>query len=496
MRPPANRPGGRAALPVLLAGLLAAGAAPGAEIVPSLSLTGVYSDNVTIAPKGLEEEDFIGIVQPGIRINADGSRYEFVLDYQLQGIFYADQEDADEAYSIGQANLKLELLPERFTLTGDARISQIVVDPQARVPNSNLPVIGNRQDVAALRLVPEWQERILGNDLVIQGTVGEILFSDDALQDVSFLELRNSYATPERDRGLSFRLRHEYQNYDYEVVEIKRQLAELALYLELGGGWAPFVAGGVESDFATPTDASMDVGTWQAGLRRNTERSRIELSFGERSFGSNLRVLLERTLGDDSGDFIRVSYAENPRTVEELAAVTVPPTAGGPPPQTDPGLPPDLPPELFPPGTGDTFLQRRSEIAAGWSFNRLDIRFTLFDQDNDRITAGDSPDTLNQQNNQTGGTVVASYSLGQRFRVFGNLRIADRTFESAGVTTSADTLTTGRLGVSYDLGSRTTISGWVGTQRRTNVEDDGAPDPELLGFEENQIALSVARTFL
>jgi hypothetical protein len=50
--------------------------------------------------------------------------------------------------------------------------------------------------------------------------------------------------------------------------------------------------------------------------------------------------------------------------------------------------------------------------------------------------------------------------------------------------------------VSYDLGARTTISGWVGTQRRTNVEDDGAPDPELLGFEENQIALSVARTFL
>ena len=50
--------------------------------------------------------------------------------------------------------------------------------------------------------------------------------------------------------------------------------------------------------------------------------------------------------------------------------------------------------------------------------------------------------------------------------------------------------------MSYDLGSRTTLSGWVGTQRRTNVEADFAPDPELLGFEENQIALSVARNFL
>lgn len=483
-------------LPVLVAGVLAAGVAAGAEVIPTLSLTTIYSDNITLAPAGREQDDFIGIVQPGLRINAEGSRYQFALDYQLQGIFYADQADADEAYSIGQANLGLEVLPERFTLTGDARISQIVVDPQARVPNSNLPLVGNRQDVAALRLVPEWQERIFGNDLVLQATLGEILFSDDTLQDVSFLELRNSYATPERDRGVSFRLRHEYQNYDYDVIEIRRQLAELALYLELGGGWAPFVAGGVESDFANPTNATMDVGTWQAGLRRNTERSRIELSFGERSFGSNLRVLLERRLGDDSGDFIRVSYAENPRTVEELAAVTVPPTVDGAPPQTDPGLPPDLPPELLPPGTGDTFLQRRSEIAAGWTFNRVDLRFSLFNQDNDRITAGNSPDALSQETRQVGGTVVASYSLGQRFRVFGNLRIADRTFESAGVTTSADTLTTGRLGVSYDLGSRTTLSGWVGTQRRTNVEADFAPDPELLGFEENQIALSVARNFL
>lgn len=486
--------------------LLPALAAPAVafEVRPSLTLSGLYSDNITLAPKGSEQDEYVGIVQPRIGISSAGTRYDFQLDYQLQAIFYGDQSDANEAFSIGRTSLRLDVVPETFTVTGNAEISQVVADPQGQVPLGNVPRAGNLQDQAIYRLTPEFRQDVFGNELLLQATFGQVRFGNNALatgnavqfEDADFLELRNRFTSAERDRGLGWLLRHEYSEYDYTVVRFERQLADLALNWQFANGWAPFVAGGVESDFADPTQSKMDVGTWQAGVRFADGNSQYEVSLGERSFGSNLRILLERTLPGSPESRIRASYTENPTVVEQLAALQIPSDIVVP----GPGESANLPPQLFAPGTGAAFIQRQGDLSLFYRRDRIGVNVTLFAQRNEFIPVPGSGNATAQENEQYGLSLGTTYQLGQRLGFFADLQFADRRFSDAvapdpvtGSTDLNDTFVNARTGVNYSLGQQTRLSLSVATQRRYDVEPTAGG--ASFEFTENQVQVLLTRDF-
>jgi hypothetical protein len=56
--------------------------------IPELTVREVYTDNVNLAPSGLEESDYVTEITPGFILRRDARRYKLDVDYALQGLIY------------------------------------------------------------------------------------------------------------------------------------------------------------------------------------------------------------------------------------------------------------------------------------------------------------------------------------------------------------------------------------------------------------------------
>jgi len=471
--------------------------AGGAEIIPTLTAGAFYSDNIRLAPPGLESGDLVGLVQPGLRVTSTGTRYDFNLDYRLQAIFYRDRPEADATFSVGTARLALQLVPERFTLTGSAEVFQTLVDPELPIPGNNLPISANRQNQVITRITPEWRQSLGSADLRLAYTAGLSAFGDDAFRDVTFDEFNTTLAGRERDRGLTWRLSHFYSSYDFEVVEIQRQSVEFFIFAELGSGWAPFLSIGSESDFADPTSAAFEYDTWSAGLRRTTERTRFEASYSDRSFGRNVRLEFQAQLGVRGGDFILVSYVETPQNpllaqggsvgLPAFAAPITPPPGG-----VDPDIVPGRPPVVLPPGLAQSFLARRGQVVVSKEFIRSSLSMTLFAEEFTAIPFGGIASQVPARNSQLGVSGTYNYRIGSKASLTGLVQYADRKFEQGDTTRPGGDFLFGRLGFEYRLTPRTALSTYLAASRQSG----GRPGGGVLQFEQNIVGVNVTRTFL
>ncbi|MEZ5566610.1 MAG: hypothetical protein R3F24_14375 [Gammaproteobacteria bacterium] len=242
---------------VLIAASMLSQPALAVDIGGRVSVGAIYSDNVTLAPKGLEDGDTIFRADPSIFIASVGRRYDFRLDYTLEAFYYVDQPDSTSIFNQGDVNLDLGIIPEHLFLNTSASIAQVVVDPKQPFSNTNLPQINNRSDAVRYQFGPELRQDFLGTSLNIRYDVGRVNYDDETLQDGDFQVLNSDWTGPDKERGLTWAVHHEYLKYDYDISpSAERQLAELTLILQIGNGWAPFVSGGMESDVYDRTNAS------------------------------------------------------------------------------------------------------------------------------------------------------------------------------------------------------------------------------------------------
>ena len=77
----------------------AAGATAETRVEPRIGVGGVYVSNVTLAPSGQEDDDWVAELKPGISIVHESSLFKLDLDYDLQALFYADNGDYDDQFS-------------------------------------------------------------------------------------------------------------------------------------------------------------------------------------------------------------------------------------------------------------------------------------------------------------------------------------------------------------------------------------------------------------
>lgn len=468
--------------------LAAATGARGVDITGAVSAGAIYSDNINLAPDGQEDGDLVYRVDPSIAVSSIGTRYTFNLDYTLEALFYQDQADSEEIYHQGTATLDLALIEETLFLNTLAAISQVVVDPEQPFSQSNITQISNRADATRYQVGPQWKQDIYGTALDVRYDVGHVDYDDDLLQDGDYTKFRTDWTGPEKERGLTWDLHHEYVEYDYEISpEAVRQLAEARLVYELGSGWAPFVSAGLESDVKDRTDASLEDGIWRAGVRRQTARTNFEAFVGDRSFGSTWGARLERQYGADTGDIFRIAYRETPRTSEELdATLEKPVTAPGTPPPPVPPLP-GVPPDPVAPGTGQFYLSKRGDLLLARTFGRSAASVNVFYEDTENLedaTPEDSDDTR-----QTGVALLWTYDIGPRTEAGLDGYFVARDFSRVAGEDDGDNLLAIRARLTYALGARTALVGYVGREERSGSEEPAS------NYTENQVGISVSRTF-
>lgn len=467
------------------------------DIGGGISIGAIYSDNMTLAPSGQEDSDTIFRADPSIYIASVGRRHDFRLDYTLEALRYQDRSDTS-AYSQGNVTLDVGIIPEHLFLNSSASIAQVVIDPEAPFSNSNLPEINNRTDAIRYQAGPQWRQDFLGTSLNLRYDVGRVDYDDETLQDSDFQTMQTDWTGPEKAHGLTWAVHHEYLKYEYDFSpSAERQLAELSLIYEMNGGWAPFVSGGMESDVHDRTSADLEDGIWRAGLRRRTDRTFFEAYGGERSFGSSWGASFQRQYSARSGDILRISYDETPRTDEDLGTTMsrpVEPTVGSGPDDTTPTGPPTpvipsptLPPNTHAPGTGRYYLEKRANFLLAKAFNRNSVSLNLFYSNEETLDEGPAQDS--DDTRQTGASFVWVYNIGARTHSTLDGYYAKRRFSRVLAEDDKDDLFRVRLGLTYQLGAKTNLSGWVGREERSGS------DVGTNNYTENQVGLAIGRTF-
>lgn len=124
------------------------------KITPSLDLKETYTDNVKLAPSGLEKSEFITQINPGISLTGTGHRLKLNANYQMQNLVYAEESSRNTMNHILNANANAELVDNLFFLDGRAAISQqniSLLGPQAA---DNVNITGNRTEVQTYSVSP------------------------------------------------------------------------------------------------------------------------------------------------------------------------------------------------------------------------------------------------------------------------------------------------------------------------------------------------------
>ena len=365
-------------LGVSLAAALPAGQAAAAEwdFTPRIRATQHWTDNVTAAPSGFEESEWITAVTPGFTLGLEGPRGQMDLSYEAQALWYRDNSEFDDVYHSLLGNGQLVLVPNRFFVDGFARYDQENIDPTQRLTTGNIFQTGNRTDVGVYGFSPWYTQRFgdWGETLVRYSYQGvRYRDTDDTavrVQDSDRNSIEGRIGSPRDRPGLSWGASASYQRTDFEFVpEFEYARAALDFGYPVGARTRVTVTGGMESDVLEDrTTGGFDEEFWLVGLAWNpTDLQSLSVQVGRRFFGTSFELDWQRrgTRGD-----LSVSYREEPTTANNRLLDGEGVFAGG-----RPGLP-ALDPEVY--------LSKRLTASGTYNLTRTRLAASLYGEKRER----------------------------------------------------------------------------------------------------------------
>ena len=463
---------------LLLAAVGGAPAAAALEILPSVTVGAVYTDNLFLTPDN-EVDDFVGRIDPRLDITHQSPRINLRADYTYSYLRYTETEDSDASFSAGSAALDLVLVQNLLTLESVGELSQTLIDPEDGVFYTNVPIVDNRTDEARLETSPHLQTEIGGIGVDSRYVIGTVAYDAPDIQDVDYQETHTAITGEERNKGLSWGLYHDYEVYEYETPpDNKSQLAYLTLTygLRQSGDFFVFGSVGKESDYEDFTDASLEDTYWEVGFRRQTSRTLLEAAYGDRSFGSTVRALLRREINQGS---IELSYREDPSVQESIFEQR--PADGGVP------QPPDTPGNIDRPGIGDRFIYKLLSASLVRAVGRNEVSLLLFNEERDQFVdrTDTDEDPVTDSETETGVVLGLSRQVGRRTTVGGSGQYSQREFREG----NEDEVSELRAFVLYELGQKLSLEGWL-----AHYEQQGSDNPND-NYQEFQTGLSANYRF-
>ena len=130
------------------------------HIVPSLSVSETYSDNVTLAVRGAARSDRVTNLSPGIRFEGSGPRVRGHFDYGLHRILYAADPRLNNSQNALDSLMTVEMLENQFFIDTRANISQQSRSAFAAAAPDATSATGNRVETSVYQLAPYIRGRI------------------------------------------------------------------------------------------------------------------------------------------------------------------------------------------------------------------------------------------------------------------------------------------------------------------------------------------------
>ena len=317
------------------AALVVCAAAVAAEsiVTANLGLRLAHTDNISLALDGAERAEEIADVTAGITFNRQQPRADSSLVYQVQGVFYDEAGDADEVYHTLDAQTRLEVAPGALFLDLFGVYDQTVSDPAGKYSFNNLALTGNRIDVAVLGASPSIPLAI-GNN-----AAGEIRYShtktnyddpdlQDSIERTTHFALSNVNLRHGGTWGVDY-ARNDFQYGSTSEFELEVFEAEVGYWVNTAVRL--FTKQGLEGDYlafdtvlsstAQRLRSGLDEHFWYVGVDwRPDDRTSLQLSTGERSFGRAQTFSWSRTLRFGG---VSANYTEEPSSFlrEQLGSV-------------------------------------------------------------------------------------------------------------------------------------------------------------------------------
>ena len=427
-------------------------------VEPEFALAGTYTDNVLLAPEGLEEDDFVTEIRPSISFEAEGTRFDADIDYQFQYFSFSEDSDRDTSYHNFAATTTTWIIPDRFQFDLNGAYGQTLVDPTDPIPVSNVLVSENLTDYWSADAAPSFRQPLGSRtSLLLAYSYGIVRYPDFDLSVGNNIDSvdRQRYAIElgsdedDEDR-FGWQLSARRVQADYEDFDrFKQDEVAAELSVPLSREFALVGRGGYESDVEEdPRGGGLDEDFWEAGMRwEPSGRNRIELRAGQRYYGNTYFAQWDMNGARFDAN---VLYQETPTTlaIEQLNPNRVLVRTG-----SNPGF--DIVAL-----TNDVYINKEGTAVLTWGLSRSDLVLTARDVRREYVNTADN-------DRETGAGLAWYWRIGPRTQLTSGLYAGRVEFRETDVI---DKLRQATLGMSRRLGARTLIDLTLRyDQRRSNA---------------------------
>jgi hypothetical protein len=482
-----------AVVAVLLTVVAPAGAL---EIEPSLELAEIYTSNVNLDPDGREESEWVTQLMPGIEVLYEGRRLELALNYALEALFYAEDSDRNEVYNQLSSAALFDVVAEELQLRANVSISQVNLEPEETIANSNINTTGNRTDATTWSAGPQWRKGLFGGSEVEgHAFFGNVDYDDEATQDVRTTNARISFHTDERTNPtVTYDLAYEYDRLEYDIAgETIVQTAYLELGYRINDTYRLFAVGGFDNDFISTggDDESLDEPRWEAGVAAEFTEDLFRIAVGHRHFGATFALSWDHL---EPNATYSLRYSEAPSTSDLAVLRQLPVTPPGEPVTPLPGS------DIERPGDPTRYILKRADAIASWLLYRTTVTLNAFWEDREDqvlITEEATSGTGLEDERSYGLNLDLTWDIGSRSKVHVGAGWRDRMINDFGEAGSGelpiseeDQLYTLQAGIDYLLGLRTSLGFATGFRTRQGSTADESGD-----YDEYWASVRLVRTF-
>lgn len=457
---------------------LAQDARGGWETTPRVSAGLVYSDNISLAPKGEEDSELVTRLDAGIALAKQGAQTRVRMDYNLIGLLYRDDSDANDVFHQFEGDARVDMIGERLYLDALATYgqrNQSRGDRTGDIVNTNV----DRTDVFNLRLSPVYVQPI--DDFA----TAEVRYIYDRIDyeesDVRDTNSQSNRVQASLDSGPMFTRLEWNLSFDREETDfddgssVTFQTAEVLGRLNVTDRFSVFGALGDERNSfdQDPSRSRPDDTYWRAGATFTpTPRTFTEVFVGERFFGTTYGGTLRRQTRDGR---LFADYSEELRTVRGRDLQPFLDEFGQPVFDSETGRPIFELPELL----SGAYLRKRFSAGMTFQRGRTNLGLRVYDERREFV--------LTDRDERLQGVIGdIDWRAAPRTSIFARLRYEESTF--ADELDREDTLMSGTLGVRRDLGQRTSVSAQYQYLERESTDTNRE-------YGENRVALTFNASF-